>query len=139
MTEPRIIVGVGAVVFRGENVLLIRRGKAPMFGLWTIPGGRLEYGETIASATLREVLEETGIEARIGGLIGVFESFAEKPGDPHYVMIDHWAEWLAGEPKAGDDAMEAEFVPFDEARRRVQWDETRRAFDMALSARRAAP
>ena len=52
-------------------------------------------------------------------------------------MIDHWAEWLAGEPVAGDDAVEAAFVPFEDARQRVAWDETRRAFDMALSAARA--
>ena len=137
MKEQKIIVGVGAVVLRGDSVLLIRRGKPPMQGQWTIPGGRLEFGETIIAATLREVAEETGVTARIGGLVGVFESFPEQPGAPHYVMIDHWAEWLAGEPVAGDDAVEAAFVPFEDARQRVAWDETRRAFDMALSAARA--
>lgn len=137
MNEHKIIVGVGAVVFRADAVLLIRRAKAPMQGMWTIPGGRLEFGESIAAATLREVAEETGVAARLRGLVGIFESFPETPGAAHYVMIDHWAEWTAGEPRAGDDALEAEFAPLDDARARLGWDETRRALDMALALRGA--
>jgi 8-oxo-dGTP diphosphatase len=137
MNEPRIIVAVGTVVFRGDSVLLVRRAKPPMLGQWTIPGGRLEPGESIAAATLREVAEETAVSARLCGLIGVFEAFPETPGAPHYVLIDHWAEWTAGEPRAGDDATAAEFAPYDDALSRLSWDETRRALAMALALRSA--
>ena len=131
-----IRIGVGAVVFRDDQVLLVKRGKAPMLGLWSIPGGGLEYGETIKDGVIREVREETSCEIKITGLIDVFEAI--RPGEPHVphtVMIDYAAEWVSGEPFAGDDAAEAEFVAIDEALKRLSWDETRRALQMALEMR----
>ncbi len=131
-----IRIGVGAVVFREQEVLLVKRGKPPMFGLWSIPGGGLEYGETIKDGVIREVREETGCEIEITGLIDVFEAIRpSEPHVPHTVMIDYAAEWISGEPVAGDDAAEAEFVRFDEALKRLSWDETRRAVEMALEMR----
>jgi 8-oxo-dGTP diphosphatase len=134
-------IGVGAVVFRGEDVLLIRRGKAPFKGNWSIPGGGLRYGERIGDAVRREVREETGLEIEIVGLIGVFEALpGEMPETPggHIVLIDYAAEWIAGEPVAGDDAAEAVFVPFGEALARLSWDKTRQALRRALDIRSAA-
>ncbi len=132
-TSRAIAVGVGAVVFRKRDVLLIRRGKPPFLGQWSIPGGRLEFGERLEAAALREVREETGIEARIVGLIGAFEALPAATGeaDRHMVMVDYAAEWLSGAPIAGDDAAEARFFPYDEALACVGWDETRRAVEMA--------
>lgn len=137
MTSPnRIRIGVGAVVFRGPEVLVIKRGKPPLMGQWSIPGGGLEHGETIEAAIIREVREETGVEIRLGALLGVFEALPSKTGD-HVVMIDHIAEWISGEPRAGDDAAAAEFAPLDEALRRVAWDTTRRAMVMAADLRQS--
>lgn len=132
----RIVVGVGVVTFRGGDVLLIRRGKPPFEGRWSIPGGRLEYDEALRDAALRELREETGVEARLIGLIDVFEALPrDVGGDGHLVMIDYAAEWVAGDPVAGDDAADARFVPMAEAVGLVAWDETRRALAMAVRLR----
>lgn len=137
MDEGQIRIGVGAVVFRGSEVLVIRRGKPPFLGRWSIPGGGLHYSERLEDAARREVMEETGLSIRIGGLIGVFEAVPDggPDFDRHVVMIDYWAEWEVGEPVAGDDAAAAEFAPIEEALTRVSWDETRRAIAEALKLR----
>lgn len=114
---------VGVVVWRGDEVLLIRRGKPPYAGHWSIPGGSVEPGERLLDAAARELREETGVRAEICGLIDVFESITP---DGHYIMIDYAARWISGEPRAGDDAVDAAFVPRAEAERRVGWDETRK-------------
>lgn len=137
MEEHKTIrIGVGAVVFRGDEVLLIKRGKPPMLGMWSIPGGGLEYGETIKDGVIREVREETAVEIDLTGLIDVFEAIrSDEPHVPHTIMIDYAANWRSGEPVAGDDAAAAEFVPIDEALKRLSWDETRRAVKMAAERR----
>jgi 8-oxo-dGTP diphosphatase len=137
-TDQPVAIGVGAVVFRGEDVLLVRRGKPPFLGRWSIPGGELRYGEAIEAAVRREVREETGVEITPGALIGVFEALPGALGEPvvHTVMIDFVAEWTAREPVAGDDALEAQFVPFDEALRRLSWDQTRTALKLARDIRK---
>ena len=132
-------VGVGAVVFRDGDVLIIKRAKAPFIGQWSIPGGGLYEGERLGEAVIREVREETAVEIRLLGLIGVFEALpVNHDGESflrHTLMIDYAAEWLAGEPAAGDDAAAAEFVPYEEALRRVSWDLTRAAIADALKLR----
>ncbi|GJL98171.1 MAG: DNA mismatch repair protein MutT [Hyphobacterium sp.] len=129
MTEiKRPLACVGIVCRRGDTVLLIRRGREPLKGKWSIPGGKMDFGETVRDAALRELKEETGVEARITGLIDVVDSIMD---DQHYVLIDFEAEWISGEPIAADDAMAAEFVPVQDAMRRVEWDETRRVIKPA--------
>lgn len=121
---------VGVVCLKGDQVLLIRRGQPPRLNQWSLPGGRLEWGETLQVAALRELKEETGVEADLLGLLDVVDGvFPARPGGEisrHYVMIDYAARWIAGEPVAGDDAAEAKFVTLDEAMALVEWDETRR-------------
>jgi 8-oxo-dGTP diphosphatase len=134
--EERIRAGVGAVVFRGEEVLVIRRGKPPFKGQWSIPGGGLDYGEKLQEAVAREVREETGLEIRVLGLLDVFEALPSETGRAHNLMIDYIAEWVSGEPRAGDDAEAAEFVSLEEAERRISWDVTRRAVARAAEWRR---
>lgn len=126
------VPAVGVVCLKGDDVLLIRRGKAPRLGEWTLPGGRIEAGERAAVAALRELLEETGVTAKLGPLIDVVDSISVDSGY-HYVLIDYVAEWISGEPVAGDDAMEAAFVPVAEAIERVKWLETRRIITEAVS------
>jgi 8-oxo-dGTP diphosphatase len=135
--ERAIKIGVGAVVFRGGDALLIRRGKPPFLGQWSIPGGKIRHGEALEDAVRREVLEETGVEMRLIGLLGVFEALPG-PSPDHFVMIDYAAEWVKGEPVAGDDAAAAEFTPLEEAARRVSWDKTRQALAMARALRERA-
>lgn len=136
-----ISVGVGAVVFKGDDVLLVKRGKAPFKGNWSIPGGGLHHGERLEDAVHREVREETGLAIRLIGLIGVFEALPAEIGEvpySHIVLIDYAAEWLSGEPVAGDDAAEAVFVAVEEALARLSWDKTRQALAQAVKIRRAA-
>lgn len=121
---------VGVVCLRGAEVLLIKRGQPPRLNQWSLPGGRLEWGETLEVAALRELKEETGVDAELLGLIDVVDGvFPARPGGEitrHYVLIDYAARWTGGEPVAGDDAAEARFVSYDEAMALVEWDETRR-------------
>ena len=124
------VPAVGVVCFRGEEVLLIRRGQPPRLGEWSLPGGRIEPGERVVEAALRELREETGVEARLASLIDVVDGIFLDAGR-HYVLIDYVAVWVAGEPVAGDDAVEAAFMPFEDALERVVWDETRRILKCA--------
>ena len=112
---------VGVVCLRGEDVLLIQRGTAPRKGEWSIPGGRIEASETAAQACLRELSEETSVTAqlltKITALDADFEGF-------HYRLHDYLARWTSGEPKAGDDADKARFIPLSEITSLGMWSET---------------
>ena len=121
---------VGIVCLRGDEVLLIRRGRPPRQNEWSLPGGRIEPGERAVDAALRELREETGIEAEIVGLVDVVDGVFPEAGW-HYVLIDYAARWLSGEPVAGDDAAEARFAPLAEAEVLVEWAETRRIIRLA--------
>ena len=127
--SPVPVATVGVVCLRDDQVLLIKRGNPPRQGQWSLPGGRLEWGETTKVAALRELLEETGVEAELLGLVDVLDGLftARTTGETtlHYVMIDYAARWISGEPVAGDDAAEARFVSLDEALELVEWDVTR--------------
>jgi 8-oxo-dGTP diphosphatase len=125
---------VGVVCLRGDEVLLIRRGKPPREGEWSLPGGRIEPGERATEAGLRELREETGVEARITGLVDVVDGLFPEAGR-HYVLIDYAAQWLSGEPVAGDDAAEARFVALAEVEALVGWGETRRIIAEAAARR----
>ncbi len=124
------IPAVGVVCLRGDEVLLIRRGTPPRLGEWSLPGGRIEPGEKAIDAALRELREETGVVARIVGLIDVVDGVFPEI-DRHYVLIDYAAVWVGGEPFAGDDAAEAVFVPLDAVDAMVGWSETRRIIHAA--------
>ena len=100
---------VGAVVVADDELLVIRRGHGPAAGEWSVPGGRVEAGETLAEAVVRELAEETGVEGVCGPLIGWVERIGE---DHHFVILDFWATVLERQqPVAGDDAAEARWVP----------------------------
>lgn len=114
---------VGIVCLKGDKVLLIQRGTAPRKGEWSIPGGRIEMGETEAQAALRELEEETAISAeiltKITALDADFEGY-------HYRLHDYLARWTGGDPQAGDDAAQAVFVPICEIEKLGMWSETER-------------
>ena len=104
---------MGAVVRRGDEVLLIRRARGTAVGHWSIPGGRLEFGEGLKAAVAREVHEETGLEVRVGRFLGWAERMGDDPGPYHYVILDFAAEPVdpTAVPQAGDDADDVAWVP----------------------------
>ena len=135
------VAAVGVVCLRGGDVLLIKRGTPPLEDQWSLPGGRIEWGERAADAALRELKEETGCAAEIIGLVDVVDAVlsrrgdsSESPRDPpwgHYVLIDYAARWVAGEPVAGDDARDARFFAPAELSSLNLWSETLRIIEAA--------
>lgn len=132
--NPRPTAGV--VCIRGGEVLLIKRGNPPRQGQWSLPGGRIEWGETSEAAALRELVEETGVQAELLGLIDVVDGImtSRETGEVtrHYIMVDYAARWLSGEPVAGDDAADARFFMLEEALAIVEWDVTRKVIQEAF-------
>jgi 8-oxo-dGTP diphosphatase len=111
---PRL--GASAAIFRGREVLLIERGKGPLRGLWSLPGGHIEAGELARAAALREVAEETSVAAEICGLLDIHEVLRTGTDGgvlAHYLLVVFFGRWRAGEPIAGSDAAAARFVPLD--------------------------
>jgi 4-nitrophenyl phosphatase len=106
-------VAVGAVVMNEGQVLLVKRGKPPSEGLWAIPGGSVELGETLQAAAEREILEETGIRIKAGDPVYIFDAI-QKDGEGrvrfHYVIVDLMADYLKGQAQAGDDAHEVRWI-----------------------------
>ena len=106
-------VAIGAVVIRNGAVLLVRRSKPPSEGLWAIPGGSVELGESLQQAAERELFEETGVRVRAGTPCFAFDA-VHRDADGrirfHYVIVDLRAEYLSGEPEPRDDALEARWI-----------------------------
>lgn len=130
----RPLVGVGVVVLRGDRVLLIRRGKPPRLGGWSLPGGCQETGETVHDAARREIMEETGVEIDVLGLVDVVDSIRKDDQDrvqQHYTLIDLCAAWRSGEPRAGGDALAAEWMPLARIGSLDLWTETERVIRKA--------
>lgn len=112
---PRVAASVA--VIRDGSVLLVERGKGPRRGVWSLPGGHIEPGETARAAAARELDEETGIKAEIIGLIDVHDVILKKDDGEiaaHYLLTVFYGRWSAGEPVAASDVAAARFVPFAE-------------------------
>jgi 8-oxo-dGTP diphosphatase len=108
-------VCVGAVALDADRLLVVRRGHGPAAGDWSVPGGRVERGETLAEAVVRELAEETGLEGVCDELVGWVERIGP---DHHYVILDFRVTVLSSnEPAAGDDATEAAWVPLEQVAR----------------------
>jgi len=135
--DLRPVPAVGVVCFRESKVLLIQRGTPPRVGEWSLPGGRIEPGEAVKMAALRELREETSVEAEIIGLVDVVDAiFENRAGDQitrHYVLVDYVARWVSGEPIAGDDAALARFFHLSELSSLDMWEETLRVIDAAAA------
>lgn len=96
-------LAVSAAIFRDGQVLLVRRARSPAKGFYSLPGGRVEYGETLEQALTREVAEETGLAVGITGLAGWREVVPNAAHPGHYVILSFAARWLAGEPALNDE------------------------------------
>ncbi len=109
------LLGVGALIFGEEGVLLVERGRPPLEGYWSLPGGLVETGERLEDAVAREVWEETGLKVQPGRIATIFERImpgtgaVEQPGkcEYHYVLVDFYCQVLGGELRAGDDSKAA--------------------------------
>ncbi len=111
------VLSVAGVVFAGDQVLLVKRGRPPAQGIWSIPGGAVEVGESLQEALKRELMEETGVSIEVGPLVEVVERTlrdAEGKVEYHYVILDYLCSAAPVDPRAGSDAAEARWVPFDE-------------------------
>ena len=113
----RPYVGVGVIVFRDQEVLMVKRNKEPHKGQWSIPGGRQMIGETAAEAAQRELLEETGVKVDQLLLVDVVDAiFPDVEGKIkfHYTLVDYMGQWQSGESRPGDDAGEVRWVHLNE-------------------------
>jgi len=128
MSEPVNCVGI--ICFRGDDVLLIRRGKPPRQGEWSLPGGRIEPGETEQGAALRELMEETSISATLVEKLAVIDAKFDRLS---YRLHDYLAIWETGEPIAGDDALEARFFKPADVASLNMWDKTHSIIEFARS------
>jgi 8-oxo-dGTP diphosphatase len=104
------VVGVGGVAVQDGSVLLVLRGTPPSQGLWSVPGGKVEWGESLSEAVRREVLEETGLEVDVGAVAGIVERVYE---GFHYVIIDYFVRVVGGVLRPGGDVRDARWVPED--------------------------
>lgn len=136
---PHPVVGVGTVVWHGERVLLVRRGRSPRRGQWSLPGGAQQLGETVADAARREVREEAGLEIELGEIIAIVDLIEPDPGERvryHYTLIDFTAEASGAALTPGDDATDARWFALDELPALGLWSETTRVIDLARGKRR---
>jgi len=121
-------VGVAVAVRKGDQILVIRRGKEPGYGVWSLPGGSQEFGERLLETAAREVMEETGITVRPVRVLTAIDAMTQ--GDDgalryHFTIVEVFAEWVSGNPVAADDALDARWATFAEAEELVHWPETK--------------
>ena len=134
----RPIVGIGVVVWRDDRVLLIRRGKPPRKGEWSLPGGAQELGETLIEAALREVYEETGLRAQQPSLVTALDMIDRDDQGKirhHYTLIDFSAEAPDGIAESGDDAIDTAWFTLAEIETLPLWQESKRIIKLAASKR----
>ncbi len=134
------VCGVGVVCLKDDQVLLVKRAKPPITRQWSIPGGGQELGETTREAALRELKEETGVDAELIGLIDVIDTVSEDEEGRiqfHYTLVDFAAIWTSGEPVADDDVSDAQWVLLSDLEDKGLWSETIRVIREAVMMRDA--
>ena len=104
-------LAVSAAIFRDDKILLVRRARSPANGFYSLPGGRVEFGETLHAALHREVLEETALEIEIVGLAGWREVLPGTSGGGHYLIMSFAARWIRGEPHLNDELDDFKWLP----------------------------
>ena len=133
------IVGVGAIIIEGKEVLLARRGKEPGYGEWSIPGGVVKLGETLVEAVIREVREEVNLAIEVEEVVEVMERIFRDPEGRvqyHYVLVDFLCRRLSGNEKPSSDVSEVQWVPVSEIPRQPLPGKTKKVIQKAFEMRR---
>jgi 8-oxo-dGTP diphosphatase len=133
-------VGVGALIFRGNSILLIERGREPLKGYWSLPGGLVETGEKLEAAAAREVLEETGLRVKPQKMFEIFERIMRDPSGRaqyHYVLVDYICKLVDGKLRAGDDVSDVEWVTRAKVAKRQLTEGTAAVIERAFNTRNA--
>ena len=110
-THPQL--AVSAAIFRGDRILLVRRARSPAKGFYSLPGGRVEFGESLHTALHREVDEETALKIRIVDLAGWREVLPGTSGGGHYLIMSFAARWISGEPVLNDELDDFRWLTLD--------------------------
>ncbi len=134
----RPFVGVGVVIFKGNQILLAERNRRPHGKMWSIPGGAQELGETVEEGAIREIMEETGLEIDLKGLVDVVNVISnDEAGDVqfHYTLVDFYADWVSGEAVADDDVSAVKWVGLEEIQHIELRPVTRRIITKAMEMR----
>lgn len=129
------VVGVGAVVFQDDAVLLVKRAHAPLMGEWSLPGGVVELGESLEAAVAREIAEETGLAVGVGPVVAVFDRVTvlrDGGVEFHYVIIDYLCVVRGGTLARGSDAEDACFAALEELDAFKLTDKTRQVIELAV-------
>ena len=137
----RPLVGVGALIIKGDRILLVQRAGQPLKGYWSIPGGLVDVGEKLNDAIIREVKEETGLDVKPLKVIEIFERILrDTKGAPeyHYVLIDYLCRVTGGELQAADDAAGVEWVRRKDLAARKVTEGTLEVIERAFDSKAAA-
>ena len=132
------MVGVGIIVWRGDKVLLVRRGRAPRIDEWGLPGGAQKLGETVMETAVREAREETGLDIAPLGIVTVIDALTRDAAgkiEYHYTIVEVAAEALEGEARAADDAKDVRWASLDEVETLCAWPEVARVVRLSLLQR----
>ena len=134
----RPVVGVGIVVWHGDRVLLVQRGRPPRQGQWSLPGGGQQLGETVAEAAQRELHEETGLTVELGEVVATVDLIDRDASGRvryHYTLVDFTAEARDAALRPGDDAADAGWFELEQLEALGLWSETIRIIGLARERR----
>nr|WP_067293537.1 NUDIX domain-containing protein [Marinobacterium profundum] len=135
--HPGPIPAASAVLLQNGCALLVQRGQAPNAGCWSFPGGKIQAGESVQQAALRELEEETGVQASADSILTVLDVMGRSGVnlDYHYLLVVIYCHWRAGAPRAADDAADARWIPIEQLRRGdyLLTDSVLPVLDLALS------
>ena len=138
----RPFVGVGAVIVDRGRVVLIKRRFEPLAGQWSLPGGAVDVGETLAECVAREMLEETGLVVEVGPVVEVFDRIIRDDGGRvqfHYVLVDYLCRPIGGELRAGSDVADVVYAAPEELARFALADPANDVIRRALDLTRFGP
>lgn len=134
------LLGIGAIIFEDDRILMVERAGNPLKGYWSLPGGLVETGETLETAVKREILEETGLQVEPQQMFELFERImrdAQGQAEYHYVLLDYLCKVVGGTLQAGDDVSRAEWVRREDLPSLLITEGTLDVIERAYSARRS--